>query len=160
MHNEQLQSIIERCRTAMNDHSDLIARHETNTRYTLIDPTLWALGWETWNPRQCELEYRPDGKSRVDYALFNRQGKHVIAVEAKRLGFIKHQNTSQLAMYADTMSEGMAVLTDGNIWRVYNLNNPSTNIESKLDTEITIMESTSSEAAQRLDKAINRSLWW
>ena len=160
MLNQDLQSAVEHCQRAISEHSHLIAKHETNTRYTLIDPILWALGWETWNPRQCELEYRPEGLVRVDYALFNRQGEQVVAVEAKRLGHLRQQNNLQLAKYVRDMPEGMAVLTDGNHWSIYNLAKPGGNLETRLDTQVIIANSTSCAIARKLSKALNRNLWW
>ena len=160
MENANITSAVKRCRETISEFADLIARHETNTRYTLIDPILWALGWETWNPRQCELEYRPEGQIRVDYALFNRQGTQVIAIEAKRLGHIGPQSSAQLAKYTDQLPEGIAVLTDGDQWIIYNLAKPGAELHQRLDSQLRITQHDSSHVATRFRKTLQRNLWW
>ena len=45
---------------------------EASTRWALIDPIIRALGWETHDPKQCEVEYPIIEDGKVDYALFDR----------------------------------------------------------------------------------------
>ena len=62
----------------------LVSDFELSTRYAIIDPIIWALGWETHNPSHCRVEYTCGG-GRVDYAFFNRKSDPVVLIEAKRM---------------------------------------------------------------------------
>lgn len=60
--------------------------HESDTRASLIDPMLNALGWRVGDLWQVRLEFRHRPTDNpVDYALMNR-GKPRLFVEAKALG--------------------------------------------------------------------------
>ncbi len=58
---------------------------EMRTRYGLVDPVLWGLGWRTHDPDRVKVEFDlPDG-GKVDYALL-KSGCPIAIVEAKKLG--------------------------------------------------------------------------
>lgn len=57
-------------RCALND-KDYLGVYEFRTKYVLIDPLLRALGWDTGDPRQVQLEFETGTSAkRADYALF------------------------------------------------------------------------------------------
>ena len=105
--------------------------NETRTRYVLIDPLLRACGWGLSNPREVAVELKPkeSGRGRIDYRLNQADGSFIF-VEAKTFTDMgmegtsqRHdlQNTRQLRNYVRGKLEGTAALTDGNIWRIYDL---------------------------------------
>ena len=105
---------------------------ETQTRYAFIDPILQALGWDTSDPKVCQPEYRYKNSRRVDYALFPRstpgdfeQGEAVPAIIIECKSFrteLLQKDGDQLQTYLNAdlrMSEGLAVLTNGDKWGMY-----------------------------------------
>ena len=102
---------------------------ELATRYLLIDPVVRALDWDMGDFWQCAVEWPllKDDKERVrwsekaDYVLFNPSERPVVVIEAKRVGTDLASWEAQLERYTPDMRSGMGVLTDGVIWRLYNL---------------------------------------
>src|SRR5262245_66279344 len=82
----------ERLREAIKDAVGKIRKYqdrtlgEQNTKASLIDPVLEALGWDVRDPDEVYREYKPTSKdSPVDYALTILR-KPRLFVEAKGLG--------------------------------------------------------------------------
>ena len=108
---------------------------EDHTRYGVIDPIIRALGRDTGDPKECHPEYpRPYREGRVDYALFgtpdvesigNYSVPPDVVIESKALREpLDDEEISQLQGYVEAsrrMRNGVAVLTNGNEWCVYNL---------------------------------------
>ena len=34
-----------------------LPEHRAGIRYAIVDPILWALGWSTWLPWECQPDY-------------------------------------------------------------------------------------------------------
>ncbi len=99
---------------------------EMETRASLINPLLNALGWRVGDLEQVRQEYGFQGSdSRVDYALMEA-GKPSLFVEAKALGknLGDHKWASQIVSYATMAGVEWVVLTDGNEYRIYNTHAP------------------------------------
>ena len=108
---------------------------EDHTRYGVIDPIIRELGWDTSDPKECHPEYpRPYREGRVDYALFGTPDVESIGnncvpadvvIESKALREpLDDEEISQLQGYVEAsprMRNGVAVLTNGNEWCVYDL---------------------------------------
>ena len=110
---------------------------EVHTRYAVIDPVITALGWDTADPKECHPEYPRYGdgepRARVDYALFAEPdllaiGNYEVApnviIEAKSVGVELGEHVEQLEGYAEAahrMRNGVAVLTNGREWWLYDL---------------------------------------
>ena len=106
---------------------------EDQTRYAIIDPIIRALGWDTADPKECHPEYPRDNyQKRVDYALFDRldmtklTGADMpapdIIIEAKALDEPLDSDFDTFRRYVQSpprMSGGLAILTDGVKWRLY-----------------------------------------
>ena len=106
---------------------------EDQTRYGIIDPIIRALGWDTGDPKECHPEYpRVNYQERVDYALFRRLDMDKlresdmpapdIIIEAKALDESLEWALDKLRRYVKSppsMNGGIAVLTDGVKWRLY-----------------------------------------
>ncbi|MXZ89997.1 MAG: hypothetical protein F4W95_13155 [Chloroflexi bacterium] len=116
--------------------------NEMSTRYVLIDPILHALGWDTGDLYQCVVEH---GKpSRADYVLFdandNRDDNPVVIIESKNTGYralnrLKSNPQDlelQLAKYTDGSTAKVGVLTNGLIWRLYDLDNSRRNLANQI----------------------------
>ena len=55
---ESLLTLVEKLRERIDDHAPLLRQNEALTRYTLIDPLLRELGWDTENPTLVIPEYK------------------------------------------------------------------------------------------------------
>jgi len=96
------------------------ALKETQTRVTVIDPILQALGWDVRDVDEVELEHPTVDNKSVDYALkINR--KPVLLVEAKALDDPLNdvKAVTQIVGYAANDGIDWCVLTNGIVWRVY-----------------------------------------
>ena len=109
---------------------------EDQTRYAIIDPILRALGWDTADRKVCYPEWQSKGsKRRVDYALFpsstttydfaHGEAIPAIIIECKSFrAELWEDHGDQLQAYVDAeprMTEGLAVLTNGDKWLLYML---------------------------------------
>ena len=113
---------------------------EDQTRYGIIDPIIRALGWDTADPKECHPEYpRGNDQERVDYALFRRLDMDKlresdmpapdIIIEAKALDESLELAFDKLRRYVQSpprMNRGIAVLTDGVKWRLYEVGSSTT----------------------------------
>ena len=107
------------------------------TRSTFIDPVITALGWDTSDPRECHPEYRRVGgdeaAGRADYALFGTPDLDAIGngtmapdviIEVKGLPVALEEHVEQLRHHVEAVPEmrkGVAVLTNGGVWWLYDL---------------------------------------
>src|SRR5262245_35950995 len=118
----------ERLREAIKDAVGKIRRYqdrslgEQNTKASLIDPVLEALGWDVRDPDEVHREYKPTSRdSPVDYALTILR-KPRLFVEAKGLGetLADRKWIAQVLGYATVAGVEWCVLTDGDEYRLYN----------------------------------------
>ena len=116
-----------------------IARHrgasigEQNTKLTLINPVLRALGWDVEDLEDVRHEYRRLSHDKpVDYALMLAR-KPKLFLEAK--GLDENLNdprwANQIISYATVAGVEWVVLTNGDDYRIYNAHAPVP-VEQKL----------------------------
>jgi len=90
---------------------------EMETRSSLINPFFEMLRWEVRNPKICRQEYPMDkyGRRTVDYALFDREGRVVILVEAKPLSASIEDTRvfAQLDGYISHSTAKFGIITNG-----------------------------------------------
>ena len=104
-------------------------RNEMTTRYVLIDPIIRSLGWDTADLFQCVPEFRKSGQA--DYVWFDIDGNPAVIIEAKNTGYKVYRRfrknpaalEQQLDRYRRRTSAKVGVLTNGFIWRLYDLDN-------------------------------------
>ena len=144
---------------------------EIHTRYALIDPVIVALGWDTSNPKECYPEYPRfrDGEAGAwaDYALFGKPdlvpiGNYEVApdviIEAKNLGIALDGHVGQLQRYVNVpplMRVGVAVLTNGKEWWLYDLARRGSFSGKRLDP-INVLEGNLRESARALNELLDR----
>ena len=105
------------------EHNEVDLR-ELDTRYYLIDPLLKALNWDVSDPAQVvfEQQVRQRTKGNIDYVLLNRFGDPAIYLEAKRAdAWLNDTHLVQLRSYIQGKTAGLAVLTNGTEWKIYDL---------------------------------------
>lgn len=141
----QMAGRIQECR----NHNRPI--REDNTKQTLINPVLEALGWNIRDWKEVDYEFRPEPvDDPVDYAL-KVDNVPKLLVEAKALGsdLSDRKSVTQILKYAFTADVTWCVLTDGNEYRIYNAM-ASGKPEEKLLCRIRISEDDQEYAASRL----------
>lgn len=112
---QTIEQILQRI-PALRRHS----LNETQTRTSVIDPLLEALGWDVRDPDEVQLKYPTvDGKF-VDYAL-KLNKKAVLLVEAKALDdpLADVKAITQVVGYSANAGIVWCILTNGLKWRVY-----------------------------------------
>lgn len=96
--------------------------NEQNTKASLIEPVLRALGWDTEDIDEVAREYRLKPKdSPVDYGLLTRRTPRLF-VEAKGLNenLDDHRWANQIMGYASVAGVEWIVLTNGDEYQIYN----------------------------------------
>lgn len=107
--------------------------NEQNTKATLVEPLLRALGWDVEDVEEVAREYRIKTRDKpVDYALLVLRESRLF-VEAKGLGenLDDRRWANQIMGYAAVAGVEWIVLTDGNEYRIYNTH-AAVRVEDKL----------------------------
>ena len=142
---DYIERAVDELSMRIEKHRETISKSEVQTRRSLIDPMLEALGWDTADPAYVLLEYhatemkemnqdrskalfnahkRVKNMKSVDYALLNSVGKPVAVVEAKKLdGDLGRKTEGQMLRYAQLSRVGYGAITDGNRWKFYDIQN-------------------------------------
>lgn len=111
--------LIEKLKDKINKYRNEFSGNEFLVRYSLIDPFLRALGWDTEDPDQVRPEYST-GAGRPDYALFQKGKETPIAfVGAKKLG--KFEDLDQYLTYCVKENVKFFIATDGDHWELYDV---------------------------------------
>lgn len=140
---------------------------EANTKATLIEPLLAALGWNTTNIDEVVREFKLSQRyNPVDYALLLDK-EPCLFIEAKAL---KHSLddvkwVKQTVNYANNAGVEWCVLTNGDDYHIYRSNAP-VSLEKKLFRRVKITESYSEAmevlallAKENLTKGTLNSQW-
>jgi hypothetical protein len=125
---------------------------EQNTKASLVEPVLEALGWDIRDPDEVHREFKPTSKDcPVDYALALLR-KPRLFVEVKGLGetLADRKWIAQVLGYAIVAGVEWCVLTDGDEYRFYNAT-AAVDAEEKLFCKIRVSESNEAEAAKTLN---------
>ena len=146
---ENLLTLIKKLQARIDSHGDALRQSEALTRYTLIDPLLRELGWDTENPDVVVPEYRVQNNQIADYVLYH-DGDPAIVIESKKLAepLRGGKALDQGILYCAYTGAGYFLLTDGNSWEVY---------ESGKTSPITSFDLTGGSAANACLKAL--ALW-
>ena len=115
---EQLLRAIEMVQSEIEKHFDFYRQNEEQTKQSLINPILNALGWNTFDRARVQQQYRA-GRGKVDMALM-REDKPVVLIEAKSLDELMGEDAiDQIIRYCTWTPAQTAVITNGKEWRVY-----------------------------------------
>ena len=140
---EDLLELVETLRKRIGEHGQLLSQNETRTRYALIDPLLWGVGWDTEDPAQVVPEYALAPKS-ADYALLGSDGRPTMIVEAKRLDRPLQDGLSQSIAYCVEQGTPYFCVTDGRRWAIYETFR-QVPVDKKLVTEFDVLKDSPAE---------------
>jgi predicted type IV restriction endonuclease len=124
---DSLDAVATQVRQRIGSFRDLPdAIGESNTKASLIEPVLQALGWDVHDPTEVHREWRGRGADNpVDYGLLIN-GSPVLLIEAKGLGenIGDPRWANQVIGYAAVSGVRWVALTDGDTWHIYNAGIP------------------------------------
>ncbi len=139
-------------------YEDTLVVHEMNTRYMLIDPVLRSLGWDLSNPDQVTFELDLNNYGKIDYVLFGRSGNPCIMLEAKVVDAYTLAHERQLISYVQGTNKGYAILTNGNMWKIWDLAKRG-GFEKKLIADFVLEEEPMKQVSQFLNSTLRRNLF-
>ncbi len=114
---DDIIDLIENLKEKVRVHETQLSKNEALVRYSIIDPFLRSLGWDTSDPSQVIPEFSTEA-GRPDYALFVPKDKKPIAfVGAKKLG--KAEDLNQHISYCVEEGVEYFIATDGQKWEIY-----------------------------------------
>ena len=114
-----LIELIERLREKMQAFRNELKRSEALTRYVLVDPMLKELGWDLDDPMKVRPEFVTE-TGKPDYALI-WEGSPRIMIEVKPLESDLEKARSKGFEYCWQNKVPYYVITDGRIWKAYNV---------------------------------------
>ncbi|MCK5943356.1 MAG: type I restriction enzyme HsdR N-terminal domain-containing protein [Planctomycetes bacterium] len=100
--------------------------NEENTKATLIEPVLRALGWDVEDVDEVQREFKTQPRHKpVDYGLLVVRTPRLL-IEAKAFGenLADHRWINQIMGYATVAGVEWVVLTNGDEYRIYNTHAP------------------------------------
>ena len=158
---KDVEQAIKRTVTIIEDedrYEDTLSVHEMNTRYMLVDPVLRSLGWDLSNPDQVTFELDLNDYGRIDYVLFGKNGNLCIMLEAKVVDSHTLNHERQLISYVQGMNKGYAILTNGNLWKIWDLSKRG-GFDKKLIGDFLLEEDSQKKVAQFLNSTLRRNLF-
>lgn len=132
-------------------HGEKHALNEQNTKATLIEPVLRALGWNIEDVEEVVREFKTMKRDKpVDYGLLLLR-KPRLFIEAKALGsnLDDRRWANQIMGYASVAGVEWMVLTDGNEYRIYNTHAPVA-VDEKLFRSVKVTDP-GADVAQTLE---------
>ncbi len=120
---DELHELIETLRSRIDLHAAELQKSEALTRYSLVDPLLRSLNWDTADPSQVVPEYSVSSSVKsvkfADYALLGSNGQPRIIVEVKSLQSPLQDAALQALGYCNENGFRYFAVTDGRFWRLY-----------------------------------------
>ena len=104
------------------NYRQAFSSNEQQTRLSLVDPILKALGWDPQDPEFVKVEFlvkRSTQNTRIDYALLDSKQQPIAFVEAKSLETDITDAHFQLFKYAVGKTVPYLIATNGLDWSVY-----------------------------------------
>jgi len=132
--------------------------NEATGKATIVLPMLRALGWDTTDPDECQLEYcvATHLKGFADIALFSG-GKPRVLLETKapnkKLATTKHQ--VQVLEYCKMLKVSLGVLTNGVTWHFFYLDQNSDD-ETPLAETIDLDQDDVRDCGRKLRQLLSR----
>ena len=145
------------------EHGRWPAGNELAVRYALVDPVLWSLGWSTWSPLQCRPGFNLGQRGFADYALFAPDGNVAVLVVVGTEPMRRGSDRQRLMARARGMHRGLAVLTYGTRWEIYDLHIRGMRFTDKLVESLSLgwdIPDDPEEVARALYHWLRRELWW
>ena len=128
---------------------------KTRLRCAVIDPILWALGWRTWLPSECQHNKSLRREGDFDYVMLDPDGQVAIVILITTSTQREHHRR-KLATLVSGVHRGVAALTNGTRWEIYNLSLPPRGLVGKIVENFTL---DTSDPVEIEDAAIALDYW-
>ena len=153
-----MESLIEKIKNNLRENPNIYS-NEMAVRQQIISPILQSLGWEIFDPNLIQLEFPMQGHKGVikaDFALFcpTISKSPVCIIEAKAVGNANAKADAQLFQYAFYTGVSLAVVTDGQEWRIY-LPLVQGNLEERLVRTINLVREDESKIVTALRRYLS-----
>ena len=158
-----VESTIRQVVEAAYDITDRSTRSESATRYAIIDPILWSLGWRTWLPWECGPDFRLGRRGRVDYALLDDRGNIVVFINLQSSYTRRRYGRIRLRECVRGATDGVGILIYGSSWEIYDLSRRTRLFDDKYVATLTIGLGSDDEPdyiARVLTQWIGKAQWW
>lgn len=150
-----LDKVLEDVRSRIVKYRSRRRINEENTKATLIEPVLRAIGWDVEDLDEVVREYKFKRQDKpVDYALLElRVPRLLIEAKALKEDLNDRKWISQIIGYAAVAGIEWAVLTNGDEYRLYNTHAP-VHVDEKLFRRVQVSDPGSgvTETLQLLSK--------
>jgi hypothetical protein len=119
---------------------DGVYLNEEHVRLSLVARVVQQLGWDIWNPREVNTEFRAvpaEDQSRVDMGLFSPPSIACVFIEVKAVGKLHGVLSSveqQLRDYNRNHTATFSVITDGRTWHFYYSQSPGTFADKRFES--------------------------
>ena len=149
------RSVFEELAARAIQQRDHLATEEA-TKHALVLPFIQALGYDVFNPLEVVPEFVADYGlkvgEKVDYAVM-RDGKPAIVIECKRVDDpLDVARASQLARYFTHTPAGIAILTNGIVYKFFSDLDASNTMDTTPFYEFDLTTADSSRVRQNLDQ--------
>lgn len=115
-----MRNIIEKSRIKIYKNRDLYESSIIDVKLHLIEPVLNKLGWTTSDPDFVSQNTSTSEIDVPDYT-FKINSKDVIVVKVVKLSQTTEKELTQLSKYCSNRSIEYGILSDGNLWWLFNV---------------------------------------
>lgn len=156
--NESLRQTIEDIRRKLKSS---VYQNEEHVRLSLVARIVQELGWDIWNPGEVNTEFAvaPDeDKTKVDMALFARDGYPAVLIEIKAVGKMEGNLETieiQVRNYNRDITAPFSIITDGQIWRFYYVKGEGT-FSQKLFDKLDLTEPNTFKISEKLESYLSK----
>ncbi len=160
---EQVEYAIQDVARAARGFGGLLSQRQAATRYALVDPILWSLGWSTWLPWECQPDFALDRRRRVDYALFAPSGEPAVFIQVRPLPARRQPDRDRMRETLARIRRGVAVLTYGWEWEIYDLEHRARDLADKRVERLILdfdAPHDGAPAADALYQWLGKDRWW
>jgi predicted type IV restriction endonuclease len=130
---DDLNFTINEIRDKIKNHRGLYEKNEQMVRTQLIDPLLYAVGWNSGDPEKVQTNVKTD-LGYLDY-LLKKRSKNVLIIEAKNLGVDvnKKIHLRQILPYCSDANVKYCLITNGLNWILFEPNKERTRGNEKTE---------------------------
>ncbi len=137
-------------------HAGWLYSDKTRLRCAVIDPILWMLGWRTWMPSECQHNRSVRREGSFDYVMLEPDGQVAIVILVTTSAPPREHNRRKLATLVSGVHRGVAVLTNGTRWEIYDLSLPPRGLVGKIVENFTL---DTSDPVESEDAALALDYW-
>lgn len=155
---ETLREILEDIRHKLNTS---VYQNEEHVRLSLVARVVQALGWDIWNPKEVNTEFKVapnEDNTKVDMALFVRHNFPDVLIEIKAVGKMEG-NLEKIEMQARNYNIDLtalfSIITDGRFWRFYYARGGG-NFSQKLFDNFDLLNPNISDHMKKLENYISK----